>query len=61
MEIPRESVSFGDFIANLVFKKYNNLVKKGKPQNCEWTILAAIVMSTNEPAFASSNDKHDVF
>lgn len=40
-----EGKSFGDFITNLVVKQYEKLPKKGKPQNCEWTILAAIVMS----------------
>ena len=37
--------SFGDMIGRIVLQKYNKLTPKGKPQNREYTILAAIVMS----------------
>ncbi|KFM76930.1 tRNA-specific adenosine deaminase 1, partial [Stegodyphus mimosarum] len=45
-----ESSSFADEVANLCYEHFKRLPKTGKPQqNKEWTLLAAVLMSTEDP------------
>jgi hypothetical protein len=47
-KLKMEKREFGNLIAGIAHKKYGSLSQKGKPQNNEWTVLAAIVMSVRK-------------
>lgn len=46
-------MNFGNQIANLIYSKFNELPKKGKPQPSEWTCVAGIVLEVDFCEFSN--------
>ncbi|XP_069113356.1 tRNA-specific adenosine deaminase 1-like isoform X2 [Argopecten irradians] len=50
---------FADTVANLCYQQYQGLPKEGKPQQGkEWTLMAAVIMTTSKSTCDIINDSH---